>query len=81
MNLNTTRETNQVNCAEMRFLREATAATAIGCRKAARQAIVSYKWLASGETIDLRQEAKALDAEDELVARRPTLSHSSTATR
>lgn len=68
MHLNTSLATNRINVAELRFLREATADTATGCRKAARQAIVTYKWLS--DKIDLRQEAAALDAEDALLAAR-----------
>ena len=68
MQINTAPATNRINPQEMRFLREATANTATGCRKAARQAIVTYKWLS--EEMDLRQEAAALNAEDALLATR-----------
>lgn len=68
MKIDTAPATNRVNVAELRFLREATADTATGCRKAARQAIVAYKWLS--EKVDLRQEAAALEAEDALLATR-----------
>jgi hypothetical protein len=74
MQVNTSPATNRVNAAELRFLREATADTATGCKKAARQSIVSYMWLS--QKMDLRQEAAALDAEDALLAARPALSRS-----
>lgn len=72
MQANTDNATNKVNPTEMRFLRTAVDATATRCRLAAMQAVVSYASLALG--LDLRQEAKALEAEYELLAHRPAMS-------
>lgn len=62
----------RISGAELRFLREAVAATTTECRRAAIQAIVSYAWL--HYQMDLTGEATFLLAEMDSETSQPRLS-------
>ncbi|UOQ53087.1 hypothetical protein [Hymenobacter cellulosivorans] len=72
MHLTATPATNRVNGAELRFLREAVAATTTECRRAAIQAIVVYAHLHFN--MDLTGEAAFLLAEMDADTSQPRLS-------